>query len=259
MLPLFKNLTKWLEGNANKKGTEGSHGAIWETVKAMDMMYQHLQVAGDRISSSPDSFHQHYKTGVDCGWIKLLEFYTEINETPIYRAAMVLHPRYKYDYFEQNWKKERQWISRMRADVRQFYEEYETEYRLIRNAQSEIESSLDEDDNEFESWGDIRTDFRKTKRIRLENELESFTNSGVKEKDKKIKDPLTWWLQHESDYPVLSKMAMDLFSIPAMSSECERVFSQAKKLITDERNRLGHSTVQGDECQKQWLKTGLMH
>jgi hypothetical protein len=38
--------------------------------------------------------------------------------------------------------------------------------------------------------------------------------------------PLTWWLREEQSqrYPRLSKMAIDILSIPAMSAEHERVF-----------------------------------
>jgi hypothetical protein len=38
--------------------------------------------------------------------------------------------------------------------------------------------------------------------------------------------PLTWWLREEQQrrYPRLSKMAIDILSIPAMSAEPERVF-----------------------------------
>jgi len=53
-------------------------------------------------------------------------------------------------------------------------------------------------------------------------------------------------------------MAYDLFSTPGTSSECERVFSQAKKLITDERNRLGPATIEADECLKNWITSGLV-
>jgi hypothetical protein len=31
-----------------------------------------------------------------------------------------------------------------------------------------------------------------------------------------------------------------------------------KKLITDERNRLGPRTVEADECQKHWINKGLI-
>jgi len=63
---------------------------------------------------------------------------------------------------------------------------------------------------------------------------------------------------HRSDYPVLSKMAFDILSIPSMSPELERTFSQAKKLITGERNRLGGETVTACKCQKQWPVIGLV-
>ena len=76
--------------------------------------------------------------------------------------------------------------------------------------------------------------------------------------DQDVEDPLEWWIRHASDYPVLSKMAFDLFSCPAMSSECERVFSQTKKVITDERNRLDSGTVAAIECQKHLLRSGML-
>ena len=74
-----------------------------------------------------------------------------------------------------------------------------------------------------------------------------------------IKDPLVWWKEHQTDFPILARMAFDIFSIPAMSSEVERVFSAAKKLITDERNCLGPEVVQACETQRHWLKADLVN
>jgi hypothetical protein len=53
-------------------------------------------------------------------------------------------------------------------------------------------------------------------------------------------------------------MALDVFSIPGMSSEVERIFSAAKRLITDERNCLGPEIVEACECQRHWLKANLV-
>ncbi|ENH75991.1 hypothetical protein FOC1_g10000975 [Fusarium oxysporum f. sp. cubense race 1] len=39
-------------------------------------------------------------------------------------------------------------------------------------------------------------------------------------------------------YPHLSRMAIDLFSVPAMSSEPERIFSLAGQMVTAQRGRL---------------------
>jgi hypothetical protein len=48
------------------------------------------------------------------------------------------------------------------------------------------------------------------------------------------------------------------YPLYSMSVELERAFSQAKKLVTGENNRLGGETVTGCECQKQWQVIGLV-
>ena len=47
---------------------------------------------------------------------------------------------------------------------------------------------------------------------------------------------------------LISKMAIDLFSVPAMSAECERVFSQAKLVITSQRHHLNAETLEAILC-----------
>ncbi len=45
---------------------------------------------------------------------------------------------------------------------------------------------------------------------------------------------LEWWLREEQQhaYPRLSKMAIDILSIPAMSAEPERIFSGSRRTIS---------------------------
>jgi hypothetical protein len=50
----------------------------------------------------------------------------------------------------------------------------------------------------------------------------------------------------------------DMLAVPAMSAECERVFSSAKKMITAERNRLSQDIIQACECLKAWWDNGFM-
>ena len=54
------------------------------------------------------------------------------------------------------------------------------------------------------------------------------------------------------------QIVVDLFSIPAMSAECEQVFSTAKKLVTDEQNQLSATTIEANELQKAWLKAHII-
>jgi len=38
-------------------------------------------------------------------------------------------------------------------------------------------------------------------------------------------DILAWWKANQGEYPILSRIAIDLYAIPGMSAEVERVFS----------------------------------
>jgi hypothetical protein len=72
-----------------------------------------------------------------------------------------------------------------------------------------------------------------------------------------VKNPLLWWRDHQHIFPTLSQMAFDLLSVPAMSSECERVFSIAKHLITMPRNRLKDDVIEAIQLLKHWYMGGL--
>lgn len=48
-------------------------------------------------------------------------------------------------------------------------------------------------------------------------------------------------------------MAFDFLTIPAMSDDAERVFSAAKRTLTDGRGQLKAETLQWTECLKSWL------
>ena len=51
----------------------------------------------------------------------------------------------------------------------------------------------------------------------------------------------------------LAQIGLDMASIPAMSSDCERVFSQGKLLITGQRNRLRADIIEATQCLRMWL------
>ena len=72
-------------------------------------------------------------------------------------------------------------------------------------------------------------------------------------------NPITWWNDSKVAFPSLHLFAWDTLSIPAMSAECERVFSSCKKLITPERNRLAEDIIEASECLKNWWDIGLIH
>ncbi|OBS16247.1 hypothetical protein FPOA_13050 [Fusarium poae] len=259
----FYILTKTMEGNASKPGVEGGHGAVWETLKTMDYLFVKFKQAAEETQFEEPS---HFKSGIDCGWAKLEDYYVKSDRTPVYRAALALHPSYGYDYFERHWKTAMdrpQWYNDMRSAVGSLFGEYARQAEVEAQAQAGLlEGEVDEieaDVNDYSSFGkrSIRSLNTQRKKVKAVSELDIFQTRPIYAHDLDVADPLEWWNRHQLEYPVLYRMALDLFSIPGMSSECERVFSQTKKMITDERNRLAPEVVEADQLQKQWLMRGL--
>ena len=88
--------------------------------------------------------------------------------------------------------------------------------------------------------------------------------SYVNGKPKKLKEtdvtfnPIDWWIGKKTTYPTLYQYALDTLSCPAMSTEWERVFSSAKKLLTPEKNQLAEDIIEACECLKAWWKKELI-
>ena len=76
--------------------------------------------------------------------------------------------------------------------------------------------------------------------------------------DSDIEDPLQYWISKATDYPRLSRMALDVMTVPAMSAECERLFSAVGLMATSLRSRLDASTIGLIQVLRSWLRAGLM-
>ena len=69
---------------------------------------------------------------------------------------------------------------------------------------------------------------------------------------------IDWWISKFSTFPTLYRYALDSLSSPAMSTECEGVFSSIKELLTTERNRPMEDIIETCECLKAWWKKDLI-
>jgi hypothetical protein len=63
---------------------------------------------------------------------------------------------------------------------------------------------------------------------------------------------MEYWQSWEYQWPHLALIAYDFLAIPAMSSECERVFSSYAKLTTLESSKLLGDMLWHQECLKNW-------
>ncbi|EFZ03047.2 Ribonuclease H-like protein [Metarhizium robertsii ARSEF 23] len=102
--------------------------------------------------------------------------------------------------------------------------------------------------NEFLNW--------RNKHLQPSLIMDEYERYCKSERTYGFTSALSWWLEEtqQKNYPNLSKMAVDILSIPAMSAEPERLFSGAKITITDRRNRLGSDVIEALECLKSWFR-----
>ena len=90
-----------------------------------------------------------------------------------------------------------------------------------------------------------------------EDDLTSFINEPAIKLPKGM-TPLQWWCREEQRirYPRLSRMAIDMLSIPPMSDEVERVFSGARRTVSWERSRISATKIEQVECMGNWARNG---
>ncbi|KAM4059221.1 poly(ADP-ribose) polymerase catalytic domain-containing protein [Hirsutella rhossiliensis] len=160
----------------------------------------------------PDVVSTYYSHAIDAARIKLEEYFGLTDATPAYRCAVALHPANKFAYFELEWSHNKQWISEAKSVVQEVFAEYEDAYMEADAADHEEASSLALGEVVADKAGDDLVALDPLQEARKRRQM-------LAELAASVEDPLQWWICHAADYPVLSQMAFDLFTCPAMSAE----------------------------------------
>jgi hypothetical protein len=245
LLQPFWKLTLRLEGNA----INGSHGAIWEVLPAMEVLINGLEAASE-VHTYRKAKHLHIC--IMNALKKLRDYYQRLDESPVYAASVVLNPAIKERHFDRNQGRGLEdWTPKSKEDIRNFWA---TEYKgkviteldpTPTTTKANEAGDVDEFENYLYGWGHAMDDL---------DEYDSYC--GEKPLPKAPPHFLRYWNGQAINTPSLSQMALDLLSIPAMSAECERVFSSSKILISDHRNRLREDVIEANECLRYWHQKG---
>lgn len=232
--------------------TQSSSSTLENYLPAMDYLLGVFEEA--KVQYKEDSF---MASRVNSAWSKLDKYYTKTNDSAAYIAALVLDPCMKWEYITSTWQPE--WIPDAKALVITLWKKY----RPSSNSTSTITStntpitpgltgSKQPDPNVFVTWKKQKS----TKRADDIDEYFRYIREPPVPQDHIKQGVLSWWLEERQQrlYPNLSKMALDILSIPAMSAAPERLFSSANITISDRRNRLHSDTTEAIECLKSWRK-----
>lgn len=176
-----------------------------------------------------------------------LHKYRELLDSPVYIVAIILIPWTKWDYFEGNWSQDD--VTKAKARAIQYWEEGyrdQVQVQLPGSLSSSIPKAVEEETDVLKAY------FKRNqgKKPAIVDEYIHYCSTPTIEEGASA---LTWWFDHKEQYPRLTQMARDIFSIPGMSAEVERLFSSTKLGITDQRNRLEADGIEAAECVRSWV------
>lgn len=225
--------------------TEGRQTTLDQTLFTMDVLHRHYTQAFDKYKAN-----HTLRSCIAASWAVFDKYYQLTDESPAYGAAMLLHPSRRMAHIRRNWPKP--WHKPVLDMVKAYWEEHYQALPIASDTAELVDKcrSPDEYDllaQQLDVVGPAMDEI---------DEYKSFISQTPIAIDGSA---LVWWLREEQQlrYPRLSKMAIDILSVPAMSAEPERVFSGARRTISWDRCQLGSSTIEKGECMKSWIKSGI--
>jgi hypothetical protein len=68
--------------------------------------------------------------------------------------------------------------------------------------------------------------------------------------------PIDYWVRKRPIWPQLAQMALDIYPMPAMRDEPERVFSATGTLLTPRRRQMTGEEIAQMTCLRSWQRSG---
>ena len=252
VLKPLKSATKRLEG----RGESRRFGAIAEIIPIFEYIlsyYEQRVKAYEAVdyNAHDEAPEDHLAINLRAAWAKISEYYAKLDDSPAYYAATILHPYYK-TYCDTVWSDKPEWLianNRNFCALWQLYSASPHKVRRPKIVMSDMDDAIDSlinpsvsinnttDDDEFEQWK------------RSEPRAEKGSNHA--------NNPIKYWVELRDRYPNLSKLALDMLSIPASSCECERLFSELRDLLEPRRRATKPQLLAAIQCVRRWQRAGL--
>jgi hypothetical protein len=230
----FKELTMLLQSHA----TRAQHGSVWETLPTLELLLSHVELCKERANKQEVSL----AVSINNCWQVLRKYYAETdNIHEVYANATLLNPTLRLQYFRDHWDGElKAYISVMQGNCWNHWKEDYLPNRPVAAPIPRKQSILDS----FLAHPQVSQPL---------DEFEVYCSQPPTAVEPSVSfNLIQWWWNNQSSFPTLFQDALDKLAIPAMSAECERVFSSVGKMITPERNRLGDDIIEACECLKAW-------
>jgi hypothetical protein len=192
------------------------------------------------------------------GWKVLNRYYTKLGESPLYAAAIILHPGRVLRWLERRWTTpdQRKWLYEAKDGLYAYWSKWYADEIASPSASPHrgdfaIFSKISRgEDSEYRQWLDSRA---SEVAANDSSELDQYFRQSIAQP---VDEPIQWWMSHRRTFPTLSRLALDILAIPAMATDCERTFSLARLTLTSQRLSMAPSRLEEVQCLKNWLRGG---
>ncbi|KFY94024.1 hypothetical protein V500_03458, partial [Pseudogymnoascus sp. VKM F-4518 (FW-2643)] len=208
--------------------SEGRGASLELVLPQMDFLLTQTEKARDMYEEDP-----MMRVGVMAAWKKFDKYYALTGRSAAYCAATLFNPAQKKGWIESKWTPKEVEDGMQKVDA---YGRYPK--KKLTNYEKYCKANLE----------DLM--IRET----IIDELEQYLQDALEWPGEEPNDLIKWWTANSATrYTHLSKIAIDVLSIPAMAAEPERLFSGAAHTLTKRRNRMKAGTLEMVECLKSWL------
>ncbi|TEY36874.1 hypothetical protein BOTCAL_0540g00020 [Botryotinia calthae] len=211
--------------------------------------------------------------------LRTLEEYYETNiNTRHAWVALVLDPRYKFDFIKYLYKAEdvieSEAYQKATQHVKTAFAKYKDRSDKIRIFLEEKarEARIDGDTNDDDySLRDVPAAMDNDSSIDLfaefdrlmppttaptpapKSELDGYLKMArIPWFENSLEDVTKWWIEYQHSFPILFQMWKDYSAIPASAASSERVSSAAGLLVTEHRTKLPSDTIRYVLCLRAW-------
>ena len=215
----------------------------------------------EAVADTPSYEVHPLRAAIQKGWEKADEFYRKLDETPIYAAALLLDPNWKKQVLVRE-QYDEAWQAHTLKAVRQYYRIY---YQYLPIPIVDEPFSQDPSPNTAPQVSLVKQRLEQLRQRPApatpicppSDELEHFLNAPT---PCQYISPNKYWRQDDVRqlYPRLHRMALDIYAVPAMSAEPERIFSAGGLLMSSRRRRLAEETSEAALCLRSWINEGIV-
>ena len=231
----------------------------------MDVLLKTLEEAKDQVTKATannyldqEAIEDHYAININRGWVKLNEYFSKLNDSPTYYAAVVLHPHLKR-YCVNSWKDKPDWLLTCDTAFQKLWLTYKMRpvqqsappnpaLKRPRFKSSDISDAIrsltgtqaepgEDDKDEYERWKEVKP---------------------VPHDHPAALDSIRWWRLQRAEYPRLSQMAVDILTIPASSADCKVAFSELGDMLEPRRSRLQPDIIAALQCLRSQSHEGFI-